>query len=65
MKTTTLYHKPSSEAVPSSGPCEEELLDRYQAIVDGQGLSWATHSRKLRLLGTGGQGAVYLGHESC
>ena len=61
MTTTSPYRKPSSGTTTPVGPCEEELLARYQGIVDGQELTWPMHSRKLRLLGTGGQGAVYLG----
>jgi len=33
----------------------------YQAVVDRQRLSWTTHHRLIRLLGSGGQGEVYLG----
>jgi serine/threonine-protein kinase len=40
---------------------DEQLLARYHAIVTGEHLSWLTPHRKLRLLGTGGQGVVYLG----
>ena len=61
MTTTTSYHSRSPVVPPPPGPCEEELLARYQSIVDAQGLSWATHCRKLGLLGAGGQGVVFLG----
>ncbi len=37
-----------------------ELLDRYQDIVGLGRLSWTGHHRFLKLLGTGGQGRVYL-----
>jgi serine/threonine-protein kinase len=40
--------------------CPEELLARYQALIDEQRLSWTEHHRLLRLLGSGGQGVVYL-----
>jgi serine/threonine-protein kinase len=40
--------------------CSDELLGRYQSIVDEQRLSWTEHLRFLRLLGSGGQGVVYL-----
>jgi eukaryotic-like serine/threonine-protein kinase len=40
--------------------CPEELLGRYRAILDEKRLSWTEHPRLLRLLGSGGQGVVYL-----
>jgi serine/threonine-protein kinase len=40
--------------------CPDELLSRYQRLLDDQRLNWTEHHRLLRLLGTGGQGAVYL-----
>ena len=40
--------------------CSDELLGRYQTIVDEQRLSWTEHQRFMRLLGSGGQGVVYL-----
>src|ERR1700740_1825175 len=40
--------------------CPDELLSRYRKIVDEQRLSWTEHHRLLRLLGSGGQGVVYL-----
>lgn len=44
----------------SSVRCSDELLGRYREIVDEQRLSWTEHHRLLRLLGSGGQGVVYL-----
>jgi serine/threonine-protein kinase len=41
--------------------CSHDLRGRYHALVHGERLRWATRHRKLRLLGQGGQGAVYLG----
>lgn len=41
-------------------PRENELLGPYQAILDAQYLDWTTHFRLRRLLGTGGQGSVFL-----
>ncbi len=41
--------------------CSEDLLRAYDELVDGQRLSWTTHHRLLRRLGSGGQGVVYLG----
>src|SRR5262249_40196735 len=40
--------------------CPDELMNRYQAILDEQRLSWTEHHRLMRLLGAGGQGMVYL-----
>jgi eukaryotic-like serine/threonine-protein kinase len=40
--------------------CSDELLGRYRQILDEQRLSWTTHHRLLSLLGSGGQGVVYL-----
>jgi eukaryotic-like serine/threonine-protein kinase len=42
--------------------CSDELLGRYQDIIDRQRLSWTEHHRLTRLLGSGGQGVVYLSH---
>ncbi len=39
---------------------ENELTGRYRRLVDDQRLSWTTHQGLIRLLGEGGQGAVYL-----
>ena len=38
----------------------QDLLSRYQAVADATTLHWNARYRKLRLLGAGGQGAVYL-----
>ena len=35
-------------------------LGRYSAILDQKRLSWTEHHRLIRLLGSGGQGVVYL-----
>ena len=40
--------------------CSDELLGRYEQILAEQRLSWTEHHRLLRLLGSGGQGVVYL-----
>lgn len=37
-----------------------ELVDRYNEIVDDKRLSWTSHLRLLKRLGAGGQGVVYL-----
>ncbi len=40
--------------------CPPDLLERYEAILDGQRLHWTSHHALLKLLGRGGQGVVYL-----
>jgi eukaryotic-like serine/threonine-protein kinase len=40
--------------------CSDELLGRYQQILEEQRLSWTDHHRLMSLLGSGGQGVVYL-----
>src|SRR3972149_5214867 len=40
--------------------CSDELLARYRVILDEQRLSWTEHHRLMKLLGSGGQGVVYL-----
>jgi eukaryotic-like serine/threonine-protein kinase len=44
----------------TTGPCSEDLRARYDAIVRDQQLRWLTRYRKVRLLGSGGQGVVFL-----
>lgn len=39
---------------------DNELVSRYQKILTDQRLQWTTHFHLERLLGRGGQGAVYL-----
>ena len=41
-------------------PCPEDLYRRYEQLLEGQHLGWTEHLRFRRLLGTGGQGVVYL-----
>lgn len=40
--------------------CPNELFERYQRLLDKQYMGWTEHLRFGRLLGTGGQGVVYL-----
>ena len=40
--------------------CSDQLLGRYQPARSGQRLSWTEHHRLMRMLGSGGQGVVYL-----
>jgi serine/threonine protein kinase len=55
MSTTVSQRTPSR-----SGPGEVALVARYRDIARATDLRWATRYRKLHLLGSGGQGAVYL-----
>ncbi|MEQ8836916.1 MAG: serine/threonine protein kinase, partial [Lacipirellulaceae bacterium] len=43
-----------------SNRCPSDLLERYEKLLDHQNMSWTEHLRFRRLLGTGGQGVVYL-----
>ena len=43
-----------------SARCSEELLGRYRSMLDQYRLSWTEHHRLVRMLGSGGQGVVYL-----
>jgi serine/threonine protein kinase len=58
--TTTVSNLTPTPRRGDSGPDEKALVARYQEIAGAQDLSWSTHYRKQHLLGTGGQGAVYL-----
>ncbi len=40
--------------------CPDELLDRYTSLVNDQRMSWTEHLRLSKMLGSGGQGVVYL-----
>lgn len=40
--------------------CPEHLYNRYQGLLKRERLGWTEHLRLKRLLGTGGQGVVYL-----
>ncbi len=42
------------------GTADDALLARYQAIAQSDRIHWAAQYRKIRLLGKGGQGVVYL-----
>jgi serine/threonine-protein kinase len=60
--TTTVSHHASSPTSAPLGRLDESLLARYQEFARANELRWAARYRKVRLLGTGGQGAVYLAH---
>jgi len=61
--STTTYFEGSATRTWGGHPttrCSDELLGRYRTILDEQRLSWTEHHRLIRLLGSGGQGVVYL-----
>ncbi|MEM6331242.1 MAG: serine/threonine-protein kinase [Planctomycetota bacterium] len=45
---------------PPTEKCPEELFSRYSELIGSERLRWTEHLRLKRLLGTGGQGVVYL-----
>jgi len=40
--------------------CPDELLERYTSLLNDQRMSWTEHLRLSKMLGSGGQGVVYL-----
>lgn len=58
MKSTAVFHNPAPE--PGGAAGVEALVARYEEIAWTENLGWVTRYRKVRLLGAGGQGAVYL-----
>ncbi len=61
--TTTAFHEGNLTQTwggHDSRRCPDELMSRYQALLDQERLSWTEHQRLLRPLGSGGQGVVYL-----
>ncbi len=65
MNNTTTYHDGKATlafggAQAIAKRCPDELLERYQVLLEEQRMSWTEHHRLLRLLGSGGQGVVYL-----
>lgn len=62
MASTTLWRE-TVTVTPNGNSAvrpPNELLDRYQELLDGQRINWTVHHRFLRKLGSGGQGVVYL-----
>ena len=61
--STTTFHQGTPTLTVDGHPavrCPDELLERYQAVLDGQRMSWTEHLHLTRRLGSGGQGVVYL-----
>lgn len=53
LSTTTSFHE-------TRNVCDKELMDRFLAVAHGPDPTWSAPHRKIRLLGSGGQGVVYL-----
>ncbi len=62
MSTTTFLEGSATRTWggrPAAGGCDE-LLGRYRRIIEEKRLSWTEHHHLISLLGSGGQGVVYL-----
>lgn len=62
MLTTTRQgvHATITHGGNPAAPKSNELVDQYQHILSEERLSWTNHLQLLKLLGSGGQGVVYL-----
>ena len=62
MSTTTFQEGNPTLTIDGhpASKCPDELMKRYQSVLDGQRMSWTEHLRLTRKLGSGGQGVVYL-----
>ena len=62
--STTTYFEGSATLMyngrPKIRPHDDELLKRYERLVKEQRHSWTEHHHLNKLLGSGGQGVVYL-----
>jgi serine/threonine protein kinase len=59
--STTLSELTAPPPGPAAlGKSDDALLEKYHAIAQSPQILWAAHYRKIRLLGKGGQGVVYL-----
>ncbi len=62
MSTTTFHQGTPTlncDGQPASH-CPDELLARYDAVINDQRMSWTEHLHLTKRLGSGGQGVVYL-----
>ena len=60
--STTILHETrtiSFEGEPAQR-CPDDVLQRYENLLEKQYMGWTEHLRFRRLLGTGGQGVVFL-----
>ncbi|MFO0925192.1 MAG: serine/threonine-protein kinase [Pirellulales bacterium] len=64
MLTTTFFgdHHTQTLGAEQSPKTPEQLLQRYQDLIQAERLQWTTYHRLERLLGSGGQGVVFLSH---
>lgn len=64
MLTTTFFgeHHTQTLGADQSPKTPEQLLQRYQDLIQAERLQWTTYHRLERLLGSGGQGVVFLSH---
>ena len=60
MTTTVSEWSPSPRPDGPAGFADAELLDRYKGLLRADGFTWDARHRKVRRLGKGGQGVVYL-----
>ena len=61
--STTTFHLGTPTLTCEGQPvshCPDDLLERYEAVITGQRMSWTEHLHLTRRLGAGGQGIVYL-----
>ena len=67
MLTTTRHDLfPTLTPEGTTAPPQRDALDlqeRYQAILSEKRLNWTIHHQLLKLLGSGGQGVVYLSEQ--
>ena len=62
MSTTTFHQGAPTLTIDGheATHCPDELLERYQTVINDQRMSWTEHLHLTRRLGAGGQGVVYL-----
>jgi serine/threonine-protein kinase len=61
--STTMYYERSATRTwggHPAGKCPQRLRDSYQEMLGGKRINWTEHHKLIRLLGSGGQGVVYL-----
>ncbi len=64
MHSTTFPQEQLTQTIGADGRSGDnnELLARYQKLIEDQRLQWTTYHRLERVLGSGGQGIVFLSH---